>query len=253
MGNVKYAVDWRLRNLDTNELLLPPFPLGDEGVSISVGGNVVIQSRFGFQDPVIQWTGGKVKTFTFRAQLYSRDTSDDVRAQLKRFEALAIKDDTLGRPPVVLFTYGRVINEIVLIENVDPQITKLRSDGEPREVFLSFTMHRYKPFRQQQIDPTKPTKESYQLRASAALKTYEAIALKHYGNPLLGDRLRKRHPDRPLTPEVGKLVKVPAREVIGSEVVQPAFHALSLTNAEAVAAFERIVDLRSTRKVVEVI
>lgn len=249
----KYAVDWRLRNLDTNAVLLPPYPIGEEGVTISVGGNVVIQSRFGFQDPVIQWTGGKVRTFTFQAVLYSRDRTEKVRAQLKKFEALAIKDDTLGRAPVVLFTFGKVINEIVLVENVDPQITKIRSDGEPREVTLSITMHRYKPFRQQQIDPTKPTKESYHLKASGALKTYEAIAGKYYGNPLLGDRLRKRHPDRPMLPIVGKLVKVPARDVITREVVQPAFHALSLTDAEAVGAFERIMDLRATRKVIEVI
>lgn len=253
MSEVKYAVDWRLRNLDTNELLLPPFPLGDEGVTISVGGAIAIQSRFGFQDPVIQWTGGKVKTFTFQAQLYSRDELDDIRADLKKFEALSIKDETLGRPPIVLFVYGMVINEIVVIESVDPQIKKLRSDGEPREIMLSMVMHRYKPFRQQQIDQTKPTKESYQLRASNALKTYEAIAKKYYGDPLMGDRLRKRHPERPMTPEVGYLVKVPARDVIGQEVVQPSFHALNLTDPEPVGAFERIVELRSDRKVVEVV
>lgn len=253
MADPKYGVEWRFRNLDTNEVLLPPFPLGDDGVTVTVGGQVVIQSRFGFQDPIIQWTGGKVRSFTFTAILYSRDADEDVRSQLKKFELIALKDETLGRPPIMLFTYGRVINEIVLVEDVDPQIKTLTSEGEPREIELSIRCHRYKPFRQQQIDPTKPTKESYHLRASSALKTYEAIALRYYGNPLLGDRLRKRHPDRPMTPEVGYLVKVPARELIGSETVQPSFHALSLTNAEAVAAFERVVEDRSTRKVVEVI
>lgn len=253
MATPKYAVDWRLRNLDTNELILPPFPMPEDGVTIEIGGKIVEQDRFGFQNPVTQWTGGKVRTFGFTARMFARDSAEDVRAQLKKFEALALKSDTLGRPPIVLFTYGKVINEIVLVEAVNPTIKPLRSDGLPRDVTLAFVLRKYVPFRQQQIDPTKPKKESYKLRASSALKSYEAIAKQYYGNPLLGDRLRKRNPGSPFAPVVGELVSVPPRSIIATETVEPAFHVLSLTNTEAVRAFERMLDKRSTRKVIEVI
>jgi len=239
--------------LDTNQIVIPPFPMSEEGVSITIGGKVIEQDRFGFQDPITQWTGGKVRAFALTVKMFSRNVDEDVRAQLKVFEALTIKDETLGRPPIVLFTLGKVINEIVLVESIDPTIKPLRPDGEPREITLSLSMRKYKPFRQRQIDPTKPKKESYKLRVSAALASYEAIALRYYGDPLKGDRLRKRHPENPMLPVVGELVDVPAREIIGAEVVEPAFHALSLTNAEAVAAFEALIEKRSARKVVEIV
>lgn len=256
MATPKYPTDWQLRNLDTNETVLPPFPMTEDGVSIDIGGKIVEQDRFGFQNPITQWVGGRSRTFSFTAKMFSRDAEEDVRAQLKQFELLAVKDSTLGRPPVVLFTLGDVISEIVLVESVNPTINKMRQDGrdfKAREVTLSMFMRRYTPFRQRQIDPTRPVKESYQLQASGALATYEAIARRYYGNPLLGDRLRKRHPERPLAPEVGKLVKIPARDVIVSERIEPAFHALSLTDADAVRAFEYMVEKRSARKIVEIV
>lgn len=248
----KIPVDWEIKNLDTKTKLIPPYPVMEDGLSVSIGGILAEQPRFGFQDPITQWVGGKTRVVTFRSMLYAVDTSETIVAKFKQIEKLAVKDKTLGRGPICIFTLGSgsLFSETVLVESVDVDVPPIRPDGEPRQIIVSFVLKRYKPFSLTQIDPTKSAKESYFLVATAAEATYEAIAKRFYGNPLLGDRLRKRHPRFPLRPEVGKRVKIPAKSIIVRETVEPTFPALNLTNDEAVARFEETLDERNQRKAV---
>jgi hypothetical protein len=183
--------------------------------------------------------------------LFSENEQDEIEDTLEKFVALSEKDDTLGRPPICQFDYGTVLEEMVMIEQVETAIGPLKqakTAGEARKVELTFTLRRYKPFSQVQIDPTKPAKESYFLIVSRAEASYEAIARRLYGNPLAGDRLRKRHPEMPFTPTVGSRVKVPSRSLILKEPVEPAFHALNLTSEDAVKSYEEILTVRAERK-----
>lgn len=246
----KIPVSWALKNLDSGELIQPQFPL--EEVSLSAGGTVAEHGRVGVQDPLIQWVRGKTRTITFETELYATYEEDTIDSLLSSFIALSEKDSTLGRPPLCLFTYGTSIAETVLVESVDPKLGTLLVGGGTRSATLSFVLKRYTPFSQQNIDPTAPAKESFYLVASAAERSYEAIAKRFYGDPLLGDRLRKRHPKEPFLPSVGATVKVPSRAIILQETVEPASHVLSLTNADAVANFQNILDSRNSRSVVVV-
>lgn len=245
-------VDWEIKNLDTGQKLLPPYPLAEEGLRVTIAGAVTEQPRFGFQDPITQWTSGRARVLTFTSVLYAVDSTERIATKFKQFEKLAIKDPTLGRPPICVFTLGSgsILSETVLVESIDVDVPPIRPDGEPRQITLGFTLRRYRPFSQTQVDPTKPTKESYFLVVTSAEQSYEAIARRYYGDPLKGDRLRKRHPGMPLRPEVGSKISVPAKAIILREEVAPAFHALSLTDEEAVGRFEEILDERSGRKVV---
>jgi hypothetical protein len=248
--STKRQIDWQLKNLDSGELLNPPYPISEDGVRISIGGTYVDQPRFGFQDPITQWTTGRIRNITFSSVLWTNDRTESIVAEFRKFERLAVKDESLGRPPIVVFNHGNWFSETVFIESVDPEIPPIRPDGQPRQVTLNFTLRKYVPFSQTQIDPTKPTKESYFLVVRAVETSYESIAREFYGNPLLGDRLRKRHPAEPMEPSVGAKISVPAKSVILQEEVEPAFHALSLTNEEAVANFEVMLELRNDRKAV---
>lgn len=245
-------VDWKLKNLDFNETLLPPYPVSEGGVRVSGGATLAEQARFGFQDPIVQWVGGKAKTITFDTVMFAVFHTDKIASDLKKFERLKEKDDVLGRAPICVFTLGSgsILSETCMVEAVDIDIMPVRRDGEPRHVTLSFTLKRYRPFSQTQIDPTKPGKESYFFVATTAEASYEKIAKRYYGQPLKGDRLRKRHPDMPFTPTVGRRIKIPAKSVILREAVVPAFHANHLTNEAATARFEEILDDRNSRKVV---
>lgn len=245
----KRPIDWQLKNLDTGEELNPPYPVEEEGVSITIGGTIAEQSRFGAQDPITQWTTGKVRVIAFESVLFAQDTQDNITAEFEKFTSLAVKDESLGRPPICIFNFGAFLSEMVLVEDASVTIPPVRpEDGTPRRVTLSFNLRRYKPFSQTQIDPTKPTKESYFLVVTGAERSYEAIARRFYGDPLKGDRLRKRNKGEPLQPTVGAQISIPARAVILREVVEPEFHALSLTDQESVDNFERILALRNARK-----
>lgn len=250
----KIAIDWSLRNLDTEELIRPQFPMPEEGVQLAVGGNLVKQARFGEQDPIVHWTNGTPRDIRFSMTLFSRhvEEASDVVALHDEVEALALKDDDLGRPPICLFTFGWY-SEIVLVERIDPVYVANALNDDPREIRFSFQMTKYVPFSQARIDPTKPAKESFHLIASQAEQMYEAIALRYYGDPLYGDRVRKRHPQEPFAPRVGSLVKVPPKPIVLRETVEPAFHALSLTDEEAVDNYEEILAYRNARTVVEVV
>ena len=256
----KETPGWTIKNLDSGKFLIPPYPIGDEGVKVEVGGIVTEQEMFGAQDPIVQWTRGKVKVITFSTVLYAEDSTQSILSKLAEFERLAIKDESLGRPPVCIFTYGMALSETVLIQSVDHEIAPLRSDFEPRLVNLNITIKRYRPFSQTQIDPTKPAKESYFLVVKASEASYEAIAKRYYGQPLAGDRLRKRIAsasgealDREamaLAPLVGSKIKSPARSIILKEVVEPTFHAFNLENETVLASFLDLIERRSRKTAV---
>lgn len=250
----KVAIDWSIRNLDTDELIRPQFPMPEDGVRVTIGGNLVKQARFGMQDPIVHWTHGNPRDITFNAVLFTRhkDEADAVMDLYEQIEELAIKYEDLGRPPICLFTFGWY-SEIVLVERIDPNYVSVNDEWAPREIQISFSMTKYVPFSQAKIDPTKPAKESFHLIASQAEQMYEAIALSYYGDPLYGDRIRKRHPQEPFAPRVGSLVKVPPKPIVLRETVEPAFHALSLTDQDAVDNFEEILAYRSARAVTVVV
>ena len=245
--NNKIQVNWELKDLDHNAKLLPQFPIED--VSVTVGGELVDQGRVGFQDAITNWVRGRSRVVTFQTALFSRHKDEGVfvQAWMDDIIALATKDEELGRPPICLFTLGNALSEVVLVESADPTIVSVLKDGYPQEVRFNITLRRYVPFSQQQIDPTKPQKESFYLIASQAEQSYEAIARRYYGDPLLGDRLRKRHPDYPFAPVVGNVVRVPARSIVLQETVEPASHILSLTDTDAVAAYETVLEDRNLR------
>lgn len=249
----KIAVNWSLKNLDRNLLVRPQFPIGEEGVSATLGSTIAEQPRFGFQDPITNWTQGKTTTFSFTTMLFARsdNEADNVNQLVADFTSLAKKDEELGRSPICLFTYGNIISETVIVESVDPTFRKILRDGDPQEVSLNITLRKYVPFSSQRlVDPSKPAKESLYLVASDSEKSYEQLARRFYGDPLLGDRLRKRHPQNPLAPALGSVVRIPNKNVILQEVVEPASHILSLTDEDAVANFERILEDRNNRKLV---
>jgi hypothetical protein len=249
MTHIKIPTEWQIKNLDEDEVILPPYPISENGVRISgVGGNIVKQERMGFQNPIVQWTSGLHKTITFTSVLFAEDTEADIKNELVQFENLTLRNDKLGRPPICVFSLGSQISETVIVESIDQDISPVRPEGKLRQVTLDITLVKYKPFSQVQIDATKPGKESYYLVVTRAEASYEEIAKRYYGNPLQGDRLRKRHPEMPLMPTVGSTVNVPAKSIILREVVEPEFHALSLTNEDAVARFESILKTRATRK-----
>jgi hypothetical protein len=243
--------DWQIRNLDTGAILNPPYPMTEEGVTLDgIGGNITEQSRFGFEDTLLQWTSGRTKGFTFSTVLYSEHSEDDIMPKFAALKKLSKKDPDLERQPICIFSIGKVLSETCMVSNVDVRIAPPTAEQTAKLIELTISLKKYKPFSQVQVDPNKPSKESYYLVVSAAEASYEALARRWYGDPMKGDRLRKRHPDMPLMPSVGARISIPPKSVILAEPVVPSFHALSLTDEDATKNFEDIAEVRNGYKVV---
>jgi len=250
----KHVIDWQITNLDTMEKIQPQMPMPDDGINISHGGALVDQARFGEEEPITHWVHGTTRTITFSAVLFTRHTGerDLVGDLLEQILSLTRKDPNYGRPPICHFKYG-TFGETVLVEKADTNIVSVDDSGSPREVRLSITLRKYTPFSQQRIDPTKPAKESFYLIATEAERSYEALARRFYGDPLLADVIRRRHPAEPFAPRVGDKIKIPPKAIALQESLAPRFHALSLTDEDAVDNFELILADRSSRKIVEIV
>lgn len=248
----KIAVNWNLKNVDKNEVFRPQFPIGDDGVNIEISSSIAEQQRFGFQDALLAFTNGNTRTISFQTRLFARHREEDIDTQLNTLERMATKDETLGRLPVCLFTYGKRTSIFVLIESAAQNIRRVQRDGSTQDVVINLSLKKYVPYSKSQVDPSKPAKESFYLVTKESEKSYEAIAKRFYGNPLFGDRLRKRHPGSPLAPNVGDTVRVPSRNIILAEEVLPESFILSLTDVDAVENYERILAARNERKLVVV-
>lgn len=247
-------VNWKITNLDTNEVFEPQFPIDDAiGVSINEGSTLSERSRFGFQDTLLQWKSGKAETLTFPTRLFAEHYGDDIQKKVEQLRSLAKKDERLGRSPICLFVYGFAITEYVMVESVNPVLRGVLPSGSSRDVVFNITLKKYTPFSQKPLDPSRPAKESYYLVASAAEQSYEALALRFYGDPLLGDRLRKRHPAHPTAPRVGQYTKIPSREVIQREAVEPSSHVFSRADTETETAYQRIVEARGQPTVISTV
>lgn len=248
-------VDWSIRNLDTGDLFIPQFPMDDDGLTYTVGGVIVDVQRFAQQHTVAQWVGGGQRTYTFRCLLFTRfaDEAGDVEEMLDTLVTLTEEDEGYGRPPICQFRHGNYLSDTVMVERVDPNVRRTDMDGFAQEIHLPITLRRYTPFTQQAIDPTKPAKESYHRSVSATEQMWEQMARAYYGDPMLGDRLRKRHPQYPFAPPLGTIVNIPARSIVLKEEVRPGFHAFDPDDEDAMANYERILADRSARTIVEVV
>lgn len=246
--STKQRPGWAILDMDTMKPFNPPYPFED-AIKISFGGTISETQIFGMQDPIIQWTCGKAKRFTFSSVLFSEDPTDVIQGKFEDLTSLSEMDEKLGRPHICILSAGKVFSEMVMLESVDVDIMPLNDDGSPRRINFSLSCVKYRPFSQLQIDPTKPTKECYYLIASSAEASYEALARRFYGNPYAGDRLRKRHPDMPMQPTAGSKIKIPPKSLILKETVQPSFHALNLSDQAAMDNFAGILDHLAERKV----
>ena len=228
-------VDWVITNVDTGESFVGQFPLR-AGVTWSSGAEIAALRPHSSQDEIIQWAGGRGETVSFTATFYARNNDENqlVSDLYERLRGLAEKDPQLGRAPVCLFQFAKNFRSLFcLVESVEAVLGQATSTGFPRSIDASVTLRKYTTFRHAVLDPTRPVSDTRTHTVSAAERSYEAIAAREYGNPLLGDRLRKRHPQFPLAPAPGDKLFLPRRSTIVGEAVAPEFHAFSRNRADA--------------------
>lgn len=210
------AVLWHMRNLEDGSELVGQFPPEDPVLNLSnTYGQHTTLNR---QNPIVQFLHGDSDTFSFIARFYALHAKD--RTPTKNIAVLQswrLRDATLARPPRVGFTFGNIVPfpEAVITSLGNIAYSEPKPDGDVREVSCRVDLLRYEKF---SLDDT-PEPETRYHRAKQG-DYYELLAWQEYRAPLLGDVLRKEHPDQPLLSEA-EIVRLPSYGAIRGTTVEP--------------------------------
>ena len=175
-------------------------------VSQNIASNIVEAGGFSRAAPIIQWVGGQIRTFTFQARLFSLHRDDYTAEQkLQQLEFLMEPTLTLKRPPLVNFYWGNAIPSgfPCFIESLGGvTYDEIRQDQSLRGVTLNISLKKFTQFRVEQV--AAPQTERTPIHVVKHGETYEMIAKRRYGDPLVGVLLRQRNDRFPMRKKAPK-------------------------------------------------
>jgi hypothetical protein len=226
-------------------------------VKRNIGAELPEAGGLSRSSPIIQWLGGKIQTFTFQARLFSGYEGDETAAiKLQSLEFLMEAHEGLGRPPLISFFWGIAIPDgfTCFIESLgDITYDELRPDGSIRGVILNITLKRWQPFRFEQV--VTNTGERTPTHIAKHGETYEMIAQREYGDPMLGVLLRRMNPRFPMSKKApkgiadlspGEEVKIYPHRDMRRISIKPACHVLRTDNRISADNRRYFFELRST-------
>lgn len=178
--------------------------------------------------PNFQFLNNQGETITFTSRFYATDSFKNVKQQIETLRGFKKRDPDLKRPPKFLFTYGTEIQFTCFVRKVDFAYDELRSDGSIRGVVATITLQKLEQTLQGTL--AAATSLAAQIKFAAGVvagaagifaqvkskinipggslhtidrvrdvhqgDTFERIAQQEYGDPLLGDVLRRTQPDK---------------------------------------------------------
>jgi len=213
----RVTIVWHLRNLEDGSEIEGQFPAEDPVLNLSNAyGQHVTLNR---ENPIIQYLHGDADTFSFVARFYAMHGDDNnPTKQIRELMSWRQRDPNLARPPRVAFTFGNVIPfpEAVITGLSNIVYSEPKPDGDVREVSVRVDLLRYKKY---SID-TDPEPETRYHRARTG-DYYELLTWYEYRDPMLGDIVRREHPDKTALTE-GDIVKMPSYGALRGSIVKPA-------------------------------
>lgn len=213
----RLSIVWHMRNLDDGSELEGQFPPEDPTLNLSsTYGQHTTLNR---ENPIIQFLHGDADTFSFTARYYAMHANDNMPT--KQFATLAswrLRDPTLARPPRVAFTLGNIIPfpEAVIVGLGNISYSEPKQDGDIREVSLRVDLLRYTKYSLL----TTPEPETRYHRARTG-DYFELLGWQEYRDPMLGDIIRRDHPDKTELTE-GDVVRLPSYGAVKGSIVKPA-------------------------------
>lgn len=207
----------------------------------SIGANLPEAGGFSRAHPLMQWVGGKMETFSIEVRLFSEHSKDQTaREKIELFKLLVKPMEPLGRPPLMRFFWGDVIpgGMPCFIESLGGiRYDEIRPDGSIRGATLTMSFKRFTPFTIERIT-TSPVERTpiHHVRTG---ETYEMIALRHFGDPLLGVALRQQNPRFPMKKwaprgiadlTAGETIKLYPKRDLDGDRIRPQSHIFNENN-----------------------
>lgn len=208
---------WNLKNLDTGQVLQGQFEASN--VAREVATNWGQFTSLNRQNPILQFLNGAAEKVSFDGMFFRKhalDTAPEVKLETLVSWAKLDDNGNLRRPPVLQFWVGDghlMINCVIVGINTAYQ----RPDffGGLRHCNFTVSLLEFTTF---SIDDQKEINTRY--ARARDRDYYELLAFEEYGNPLIGDVIRKAHPALQRL-QSGDIVKLPSIEgVRTTEVTQ---------------------------------
>ena len=213
-------------------LQFPP----EQGVTHNVGADWAEGSTLGRDTPIQQWAKGQQETLTLEARFFGRHQFENIQRSVDALRKAVKSDPKLGRPPLWDFIWGSIVHETVVIASVGNLVYRsARWDGSLQDATVQLTLRKYVKFEIAKSDPDEREHNTFYVRAKRG-DTYEAIAAARYGDPQIGELLRRQAPDKPfLSPD--DEVMVLDEEKVRGVVINPV--SIPLQRTAAGIAFRR--------------
>lgn len=170
------------------------------------------------ENPIIQFVSGNADTLSFNARFYARDAVfSGVKESLNQLKKWARRDSKQKRPHILSFSIGDgylsldscVIESLGSIEYQKPTVL-----GALRDISVTINLISYEEF-------TMESAQLFETRYHRVKESeyFELICENEYGNPYLGDIIRKRHPEKELL-QPDDIIKLPSIEAIQTERIE---------------------------------
>jgi hypothetical protein len=197
---------WQLRNLDSGQVLQGQFE--PENVTRDVGANWGQFTSLNRQKAILQFLNGANETLSFDGRFFRNHALDNSpEEKLELLISWSRIDPSVRRPPILQFWIGDGhIRGNCVISGITANYGRPDFFGALRDVGFSVSLLEFSTF---SIDDVEETDTRY---AHARERDYfELLAFEEYGNPMLGDVIRKQHPQLQNL-EPGDIVRLPSIE-----------------------------------------
>jgi hypothetical protein len=208
---------WFLQNTETSQILKGAFePLS---TSRNIQNNWAEHNALSRTKSILQFLNGQAQTISVDIRLYAETVvGNSIERDLTLMESWTLPQSSLkNRPPVLTFWIGdaHLLMDCVIMSMSNIRYGAPNLLGAVRDVSLTLELKEYTNF-------SLEDNELYETRYHRARVRdyYEMLTQKEYGNPLMGDIIRKRHPSLPVV-NTGDTVKLPSVEAIRKDIVEP--------------------------------
>lgn len=211
-----YLRVWNLINYDTLETITAQFHA--EELTQNVGSAYSEKFALNREHPVVQFLHGEVETVSFRGRLYAATFAEDVVEILEKLKSWARRDDDLERPPVLGFWAGDSLSAYLVectmgLSNIT--FDRPTFQGGLRHVTFTVGLREYKSYSLE-----GDTVGNTRYHRAREFDYYESLAQLEYGDPMVGDVIRKLHPTKPNI-QVGDVITLPTASKIRKTKTEP--------------------------------
>jgi hypothetical protein len=201
---------WNLKNLDSGQTIQGQFEA--ENVRREVAVNWGQFTSLNRQNPILQFLNGAADRVSFDGRLFSKSALDSSpHDKLDLLISWTKIDPALRRPPIVQFWIGdghMTLNCVIV--GISTQYERPDFFGGLRDCTFSVSLLEFSTF---SLDDAEEVDTRY---AHARERDYfELLAFQEYGNPMIGDVIRKQHPALQSL-ATGDIVRLPSIEGVRS-------------------------------------